>query len=632
MENYQVSARKYRPSKFEEVVGQRHVTATLSNAIQANKLAQAFLFCGPRGVGKTTCARILAKAINAPDPAKAVQDGSYADIDLDIALNIFELDAASNNSVEDIRNLIEQVRFAPQAGKYKVYIIDEVHMLSQSAFNAFLKTLEEPPPYAIFILATTEKHKILPTILSRCQVFNFKRIGVKDIVAHLEEICKQENITAESEALHLMAEKADGALRDALSIFDRIASFSKGEIKYVAVLEALNVLDYDYYFKIMDALLMGDHVKVLLFLDEIIAQGFDGGEFLQGLARHFRNLLFAKDKQTTALLETSESVQQRYLQQAETASAAYLLSGLNIVNEYALNHRTVQNKRLQIELAMLKLSKIQLAFDLKNKQVAPVGGTQKKNKLGATNKASEQTTTHAKVEETVSKSQKNELSLTSLPSKEQERHTVEKQQDASKSEEIVSESSQNLINIEKSETKQTNERPKPSLKETAKGKLGLKLGGSLASKGPQLKSLNQLLEIEAEKVEKEEGRRRVVETDLDTALIQKHWNAYKEGFDSNQSKAIFKKYQPILKANVIEVVVSNALEQARVREESTGLVDALVKQFNLLDLELTVSVDKSLAPQDENKVFTPNDKLQELIKKNPAVAELQRRLFLELKY
>ena len=300
MEKFVVSARKYRPKGFDEVVGQSHITTTLKNAIDNNQLAQALLFCGPRGVGKTTCARILARMINEFDES---HDGN--------ALNIFELDAASNNSVDDIRNLIDQVRYPPQYGKYKVYIIDEVHMLSQQAINAYLKTLEEPPSYAIFILATTEKHKIIPTILSRCQIFDFNRIQISDMTAHLQKICAQESITAEEEALRMIAQKADGALRDALSIFDRIVSFSGQTITYKDVIENLNILDYDYYFQVVDAILSEDSSQLLLLFDEVMRKGFDGDIFIHGLGEHLRNLLVCQDQRTVGLLEVGGRTQKR---------------------------------------------------------------------------------------------------------------------------------------------------------------------------------------------------------------------------------------------------------------------------------------------------------------------------------
>ncbi|MEO1434964.1 MAG: DNA polymerase III subunit gamma/tau, partial [Bacteroidota bacterium] len=318
--SFVVSARKYRPQRFDEVVGQSHVSKTLKNALQTDHVAHAFLFCGPRGVGKTTCARILAKVLNCESPTKDMEPcnkcSSCLSFNQNASFNIHELDAASNNSVEHIRSLVEQVRFQPQQGKFKIYIIDEVHMLSQSAFNAFLKTLEEPPPYAIFILATTEKHKIIPTILSRCQIFDFRRIQVGDIVQHLETICEQEGITAETDALHIMAQKADGALRDALSIFDRIVSYSDKSISYQDVVENLNILDYDYYFKIIDALLQEDLADVLMQFNSILSKGFEPEIFVNGLSAHLRNLLVCKDKATIQLLEVGENIRKRYEAQA----------------------------------------------------------------------------------------------------------------------------------------------------------------------------------------------------------------------------------------------------------------------------------------------------------------------------
>ena len=368
MENFIVSARKYRPVLFDSVVGQLHITNTLKNAIKNNQLAQAFLFCGPRGVGKTTCARILAKTINCTnltpqneacgtcDSCKSFQNGN--------SFNVHELDAASNNSVDDIRSLIDQVRIPPQAGKFKVYIIDEVHMLSQSAFNAFLKTLEEPPSYAIFILATTEKHKILPTILSRCQIFDFNRIKVEDMANHLASIATKEEIAFDLDGLHLIAQKADGGLRDALSMFDQIVSFSNRMVNYQAVIDNLNILDYDYYFKVTDFLLTQNSPAALLLFDEILNNGFDGNHFITGLASHFRNVLVCKDASTVQLLETSDNIKQKYLAQAQLAPASFLLSALNISNQCDLNYRISKNQRLQVELTLLKISHLSDALQL----------------------------------------------------------------------------------------------------------------------------------------------------------------------------------------------------------------------------------------------------------------------------
>lgn len=359
MDKFIVSARKYRPVTFDTVVGQPSITNTLKNAIRNNHLAQAFLFTGPRGVGKTTTARILAKTINCENISANVEAcnvcTSCISFNSGNSLNIYELDAASNNSVDDIRALVEQVRYAPQLGKYKVYIIDEVHMLSTSAFNAFLKTLEEPPSYAVFILATTEKHKIIPTILSRCQIFDFNRISVEDIATHLQSIAQKENVVAEEDALHIIAQKADGALRDALSLFDQLVSFAGSNLKYKDVIENLNILDYDYYFRITDDLLAGNMSAVLLAYNEILNNGFDGHNFINGLASHFRDLLVCKDEITLPLLEVSPSVREKYKVQSRNCSANWLLEKLEVANRADMGFKSSKNQRLHIELSLLKM-------------------------------------------------------------------------------------------------------------------------------------------------------------------------------------------------------------------------------------------------------------------------------------
>ncbi len=368
MENFIVSARKYRPQNFNTVVGQDHITTTLKNAILHQHLAHAFLFCGPRGVGKTTCARILAKTINCTQITKegeaCNQCESCVSFEKGASLNIHELDAASNNSVDDIRTLVEQVRFAPQAGKYKVYIVDEVHMLSASAFNAFLKTLEEPPPYAIFILATTEKHKILPTILSRCQIFDFKRIVPEDTVKHLEEIVAKEHIKAERNALQLIAQKSEGCMRDALSILDKIVSFSNGALTYDNTLEHLNILDEGYYFKLLTHLTEEDLTSAMLLYDEINQKGFEGDTVLYGMAAFIRNILVCKDKASAHLLESIEGWRDQYLAAAQKIGTPYLVSALNILNEAEIQFKMARNKRLHVELALIKLNFLQQAIEL----------------------------------------------------------------------------------------------------------------------------------------------------------------------------------------------------------------------------------------------------------------------------
>jgi DNA polymerase-3 subunit gamma/tau len=368
MDKFIVSARKYRPQNFNTVIGQSHITTTLKNAINHNQLAHAFLFCGPRGVGKTTCARILAKTINCEN---RTEDGeacnscnSCTSFDNGISLNIHELDAASNNSVDDIRSLTEQVRFAPQAGKYKVYIVDEVHMLSSSAFNAFLKTLEEPPSYAIFILATTEKHKILPTILSRCQIFDFKRITTNDTVEHLEEIAMKEHITAEKAALHIIAQKSEGCMRDALSMLDKIVSFTNGTLTYTNTLEHLNILDEDYYFQLLGLMQNQQLADAMLLYDEINQKGFEGDTLLEGFSEFLRNLLVSKDPKSVVLLEVADTFRTKYLEFAGTLDTGWVIAALNLLNEAVIQYKQAKNKKLHVELLLIKLTYLHQAIQL----------------------------------------------------------------------------------------------------------------------------------------------------------------------------------------------------------------------------------------------------------------------------
>ena len=369
MSEFLVSARKYRPTTFDEVVGQSSVTSTLKNAIKSNQLAQSFLFCGPRGVGKTTCARIFAKEINL---------FNNTEID-DFSFNIFELDAASNNSVDDIRNLTDQVRVPPQVGKYKVYIIDEVHMLSKSAFNAFLKTLEEPPPHAKFILATTEKHKIIPTILSRCQIFDFKRVNNEDIVKNLRYVAKSENIEVEDEALFLIAEKSDGALRDSLSIFDRLVSFSDSKLTYNDVVDHLNVLDYQYYFKITEQLITNDISSLIVTFNEIIDNGFDGQHFINGLSEHLRKLLLCQHKQTVNLFSVNDSLKEKYLNQSEITDVKFLVEALKLTNTCDLQYKSSNNKRLLVEICLMQVSSINFQDITKKKSKNFIVSSNNKN-------------------------------------------------------------------------------------------------------------------------------------------------------------------------------------------------------------------------------------------------------------
>jgi DNA polymerase-3 subunit gamma/tau len=380
MDNFIVSARKYRPQHFNTVVGQAHITNTLKNAIVTRQLAQAYLFCGPRGVGKTTCARIFAKTINCTNITAngeaCDQCESCLSFNSGASLNVYELDAASNNSVEDIRNLVDQVRFAPQLGEYKVYIIDEVHMLSAAAFNAFLKTLEEPPRHAKFILATTEKHKIIPTILSRCQVFNFNRIKTEDISSHLAFMAEQEHVSFEPEALHVIAQKADGGLRDACSIFDQMVAFTGNHLTYKQVVDNLNVLDYDYYFKITDAFLEQKLSEIMLTFDEILKKGFDAHNFIIGLGEHLRNILVSKDPQTLSLLEVSDKLKQRYAVQAQLCTQNFLLRALALISKTDVNYRSAKNQRLLVEMALMQLTFLTASLDAEKKNDEPELKTQ----------------------------------------------------------------------------------------------------------------------------------------------------------------------------------------------------------------------------------------------------------------
>ena len=372
MDNYIVSARKYRPSTFKSVVGQRALTTTLKNAIHANKLAHAYLFCGPRGVGKTSCARIFAKTINCLSPTSEGEACNACESCIAFneqrSYNIHELDAASNNSVDDIRSLIEQVRIPPAIGKYKVFIIDEVHMLSSAAFNAFLKTLEEPPHHALFILATTEKHKVLPTILSRCQIYDFSRIGLADMVEHLQYVASNEQVSAEVDALNIIAQKADGGMRDALSIFDQVVSFTNGQITYQAVIDNLNVLDYEYYFNLTEAILSSNIRASLMLLNEILGKGFEGQNIITGLTAHFRDLLVCKDESTLALFEIGASIRERYKEMAQRCDDAFLFKAMELANQCDLNYRLSRNKRLLLELTLIQLCQLRLPHPQEEKK------------------------------------------------------------------------------------------------------------------------------------------------------------------------------------------------------------------------------------------------------------------------
>jgi DNA polymerase-3 subunit gamma/tau len=598
VDNFIVSARKYRPATFETVVGQQHITNTLKNAIKNNQLAQAFLFCGPRGVGKTTCARILAKTINCTnlqpngeacgvcDSCKSFQNGN--------SFNVHELDAASNNSVDDIRSLIEQVRIPPQAVRYKIYIIDEVHMLSQAAFNAFLKTLEEPPHYAIFILATTEKHKILPTILSRCQIFDFNRIRVDDMAAHLASIAEKEQISYEPDGLHIIAQKADGGLRDALSMFDQIVSFSDGKVTYRSVIDNLNILDYDYYFNITDSLLKEDTAKTLLYFDEILNKGFDGAHFISGLSEHFRNLLVGKDQATLKLLEVSEGIKAKYLQQSQAANVSFLLSAMNIANQCDLNYKLSKNQRLQVELALLKMCHLLSVFNLASTplQVMPVNDEQLKKKPDAP-------VTPAKENKIV-----NEISVVSdtppvyITSKKQSDNTSVE----NKKEEVTAEKAKAFI---------------PNLSTP-----------TTSVKIPSLKDIGKTPETAPE--EDDPYLKGDAEEDFTFDDFLKLWNIHAAKIKADGKMSLFtifiSEVPKMLQPNVFEIVVENKVQENLFKTEKPSLLNYLRSSLKNFSIDVNARVDEQTVVK---RPYTSQEKFQHMAAKNPQLVELKKRFNLD---
>ncbi|MEM6722567.1 MAG: DNA polymerase III subunit gamma/tau [Bacteroidota bacterium] len=600
--SFVVSARKYRPQRFDEVVGQSHVSKTLKNALQTDHVAHAFLFCGPRGVGKTTCARILAKVLNCETPTKDMEPcnecSSCASFNGNASFNIHELDAASNNSVEHIRSLVEQVRFQPQQGKFKIYIIDEVHMLSQSAFNAFLKTLEEPPPYAIFILATTEKHKIIPTILSRCQIFDFRRIQVGDIVQHLETICEQEGITAETDALHIMAQKADGALRDALSIFDRIVSYSDKSISYQDVVENLNILDYDYYFKIIDALLQEDLADVLLQFNHILSKGFEPEIFVNGLSDHLRNLLVCKDKATLQLLEVGENIRKRYEAQAGIAPTSFLLTALHLANDCDVNFKMARNKRLHAEVAIMKMCYINQAIHQHQMGLGAAVPAEKKTAEVIKSPAEpvQQKTEHPAKEE--------KDTPVEHPAKEEPTPPVahpEKEKETPP--ETLSPASHNSDN------------EKPSLKKTGLLKDSLSLG-----------SLKDI-EAEIEAAQPEEDQTHL----LTDEHLKAAWQGYTENVESPSAKGLLSSAVIRIEETTIRVKTSGT-HQAEAIKKDKDLLEHLKQVLKHSKLLMDVQIDKSLQPKkpEIEKPLSDKEKYQKLLEKNPALGEFQKRFDLRL--
>ncbi|MCO4291792.1 DNA polymerase III subunit gamma/tau [Solitalea sp. MAHUQ-68] len=593
MENFIVSARKYRPDKFNSVVGQAHITNTLKNAIKTGQLAQAFLFCGPRGVGKTTCARVLAKTINCQSPTADFEACGECESCLSFkhgnSMNIHELDAASNNSVEDIRSLVEQVRYAPQAGKYKIYIIDEVHMLSTSAFNAFLKTLEEPPSYAIFILATTEKHKILPTILSRCQIFDFNRIKVDDIAHHLEYIAKTENIGFEPDALHIIAQKADGALRDACSMFDQITSFSQGNITYKSAIDNLNILDYDYYFRVTEALLNEDISKSLLIFDEILDKGFDGNNFINGLCSHFRDLLVCKDTATIKLLEVSEGIKQKYLEQSQKAPVSFLLSGLNIGNQADLNYKGSKNQRLQIELSLMKMCHIRAALNLSNGQL-PQSEVKKKP-------------------DTVASSPAQPVSAPSIPTP-----TVAKTE---------------TVAVPKTEPQKI---ALPVVKATVTASIpSLKI--------PSIKNLSGNSAPAEDDVKVETSIPETVEIKVNQPFTEeqllRYWNDFAE-IAAQDSKiglqTVMTVNAPKLRPDyTIEVIVIDKYQTDIIQSEQINMLRFLKNKLQNNTIKIETVIGEG-AEHAKKTLYTSTDKFKYLAEKNPNLIELRRRLDLEIDF
>ncbi len=559
MEQFIVSARKYRPQVFADVVGQQAITNTLENAIKNNHLAQALLFTGPRGVGKTSCARILAKQIN--------QAGAEISEDEDFAFNIFELDAASNNSVDDIRSLTDQVRIPPQTGKFKVYIIDEVHMLSQAAFNAFLKTLEEPPAHAIFILATTEKHKIIPTILSRCQIFDFKRISVLDAKNYLKVIAEKEEIIADDDALHIIAQKADGAMRDALSIFDRVVSFSGKNLTREAVTQNLNVLDYDVYFNITDLVLENKIPEVLVAFNEVLSKGFEGHHFINGLASHFRDLLVAKDKITIDLLEVGDVAKKKYLEQSTKASVQFLVSAINKANDCDLSYRTSKNQRLLVELTLMQIASIN--FDGEKKKSANYI-------IPAT-------------------------FFTSLSP--------------------IAKSIVKTIEREKTVTKV--EEPKVPIKKVVPTQQPVLKNVTRRSSSLSLKSVH-LKKEDKKEVILDENFDNHPKDDFTQKELEKTWKLYHTELIKRGQKSIaatFNADLPVLKENFeIILTLPNTLMQGQIEKERPNLLKHLRTTLNNYGITVSILVNETVT---KKFAYTPQEKYDKLLEKNPAMALLK---------
>ena len=633
MEKFIVSARKYRPQTFDTVVGQEHITTTLKNAIKNQQLAHAFLFCGPRGVGKTTCARILAKTINcenqSPDGEACNTCNSCVSFNNGISLNIHELDAASNNSVDDIRTLVDQVRFAPQAGKYKVYIIDEVHMLSSSAFNAFLKTLEEPPPFAIFILATTEKHKILPTILSRCQIFDFKRITTNDTVKHLQEICKKEDINAEKAALQVIAQKSEGCMRDALSIMDKIVSFTNGEITYQHTLEHLNILDADYYFKLMECMQQQDLAGAMLLYDDINRKGFEGDMVVNGFAEFIRNLLVCKDEKCAGLLEVVESFKDKYISVGKKIDATYLISALNVLNEAEINYKAARNKRLHVELAIIKLSYLQQAIQM----TAGSEGIAKKKIADARPVAFKQIAPieirKQKTQQTEANSDTENIHQSKLIIETSREAIVEEEQSGYNKASSSNPKSENRSLKSEKVTAASNTEPQSS-------NLPQDVAGKSQTSSEPIPKLGMLQNIRKQFASKQNGNEENSVVRLNDEKLHEAWNHYTRQLKENRNPAAQSFEHAVLKITSesrFEVCTNNNLEQRFIEQEKRMLSEYLQQTFSNRTLSFAVIVSDNPCPQEPvERTLTKKDQYLNIVEQYPLVKELKDRLRMELDY
>lgn len=623
MEKFIVSARKYRPQTFDTVVGQEHITTTLKNAIHNNHLAHAFLFCGPRGVGKTTCARILAKTINCenlqPDGEACNECRSCVSFNSGTSMNIHELDAASNNSVDDIRALVEQVRFAPQAGKYKVYIIDEVHMLSASAFNAFLKTLEEPPSYAIFILATTEKHKILPTILSRCQIFDFKRITLQDTVSHLAGIAKKEDIKAQETALQLISQKSEGCMRDALSILDKIVSFTNGEVTYENTIEHLNILDADYYFKLFDCMLAQDLAGAMLLFDDINKKGFEGDMVLNGFAEFMRNLLICKDERVAGLLEVVESFRTRYAEAAKKVAPSYLISTLNILNEAEINFKAARNKRLHVELALIKLCYLSQALEI----TATTSGVAKKKLIESSKAVAFKTIQPYSIPGQATPAPM-ELPAQSSQPKQEAKLMIETplSKPAMVEEPEVPRSAAGVEPPFRPSVEETSQTPPEASNTPPRKPAG---NGKLSS----LDALRQ-------KIAASNGQESATDKPLEMVSLQAAWKTFIH-YLKEQKRPAWQSYElaelKVKDDACFEVIVNNKINEKFIELERKEAGEFLQKELCNRLLQFTITLIE--VPKEEIAVDIPlsaKDQYIKLVEEYPLVKELKDRLRLELDY